>query len=66
MAWRSVSGERFRDWDCVAKRFWEAFSGMGLRGVSSDCESVKRTLMDRELVGTVLEPCWLGRYWNRR
>jgi hypothetical protein len=50
----------------VAKRFWEAFSGMGLRGVSSDCESVKRTLMDRELGGTVLELCWIGRCWNRR
>jgi hypothetical protein len=30
----------FWDWDVVAKRFWGAFSGRELRGVSSDCESV--------------------------
>jgi hypothetical protein len=37
---RSVFGVAFWDWDVVAKRFWGAFLGRGLRGVSLDCESV--------------------------
>ena len=40
---RSVFGVAFWDWDVVAKRFWGAFSGRGLRGVSSDCESMDKT-----------------------
>jgi hypothetical protein len=50
-----------------SKCFWGSVLGLGCRGeVFLGSVFGKRTLMDRELGGTVLEPCWNGRCWNRR
>jgi hypothetical protein len=65
--------------DGVAKRFWGAFSGLGLRGevflgsvfgngIAWRIVGLRIGEEDtygQGLVGTVLEPCWIGRCWNR-